>query len=179
MKPKSMLGILLIGLFCLGLYGQNDSKVVRDFRDRVQHYVSLRNQQGVRSKQTNSPADLEKQKQEATDKAQQARPTAKQGDVFTPEIASYFKSQIQVTLHGPGGDKVVASLKRAEPLPNLRLEVNEPYPRNLPLQSTPPSLLLNLPQLPKGLQYRVVGSTLVLYDEITRLIVDLIPGAVA
>ena len=57
--------------------------------------------------------------------------------------------------------------------------MNKKYPKNLPLQSTPPTLLLNLPLLPKELQYRIVGSTLFLYDEPSDLVVDLIPDAMA
>lgn len=179
MTSRSLIGTLsIVLLFCAVLTAQNESEIIRDFRNRVEEYASLRNRSGVSAKQTNSANKLAQQRVEAFEKVKQARPSAKQGDIFTPEIASYFKKQIQATLHGPGGDKVVASLKHAEPLPNIQLAVNAPYPPNLPLQSTPPTLLLNLPQLPKGLQYRVVGSTLVLYDETSRLIVDLIPGVV-
>ena len=179
-KSNSLVAIVLIGLlFCLELNAQDEAGVLREFRDRVQQYSSLRNQQGVPNKPSSSPDKLAQQKEKASEKTQQVRPAAKQGDIFTPRIAAYFKKRIEATLHGPGGDKIIASLKRAEPLPNVHLEVNAPYPPKLPLQSTPPSLLLNLPQLPKGLQYRLVGSTLVLYDETTRLVVDLIPSAIA
>ena len=81
-------------------------------------------------------------------------------------------------MRGPNGDKVRASLRHAEPLPNVQLQVNAKYPSNLPLQSTPPTLLMNLPPLPKELQYRIVGSALVLYDMSSGLVVDFIPGAV-
>ena len=158
---------------------QDSTDVVKDFQDRVKKYASLKSEQGVQPKQANSAEQIAEQKQQAVEKIHEARPVAKQGDIFTPEIAAYFKKQIESTLRGPGGDKVRASLRRAEPLPDLHLAVNAPYPKNLPLQSTPATLLLNLPKLPKGVQYRVVGSTLVLYDEATRLIIDLIPGAIA
>jgi hypothetical protein len=62
--------------------------------------------------------------------------------------------------------------------PSSSCAANAKYPRNLPLQSTPPTLLMNLPQLPKELQYRIVGSTLMLYDMSSGLIVDFIPNAV-
>ena len=71
-----------------------------------------------------------------------------------------------------------ASLENAEPLPNVELKVNSHYPRNLPLQSSPPTLLERLPPLPSELQYRIVGQTLVLYDVSSDLIVDLLPEAV-
>jgi hypothetical protein len=81
-------------------------------------------------------------------------------------------------MQGLDGKNIKASLRHAEPLPNVHLEVNGKYPNNLPLQSTPPTLLMNLPYLPKELQYRVVGSALVLYDEASNLIVDFIPNAI-
>jgi hypothetical protein len=39
----------------------------------------------------------------------------------------------------------------------------------------PPSLLLNLPELPKELEYRFVGRELVLRDSAANLIVDVLP----
>jgi hypothetical protein len=56
--------------------------------------------------------------------------------------------------------------------------VNQPYPSGIPLQTTPPSLLLNLPNLPKGYEYRFVGHNLVLFDVEANLIVDLIPDTI-
>lgn len=157
---------------------KEETRIIKDFHDRVNKYESLKSKKGVSSKQTDSATKLAQQKQQAVQKVQEARPEARQGDIFTPQIAAYFKKQIQETLHGPGGEKVRASLRHAEPLPKVQLRVNEQYPKDLPLQSMPPTLLLNLPSLPKGLQYRVVGPTLLLYDEASNIIVDLMPGAV-
>jgi hypothetical protein len=55
------------------------------------------------------------------------------------------------------------------------LEVNQPYPDGLPLQSMPPSVLMNLPKLPPELEYRAVGRELVLRDIAANLVVDIIP----
>ena len=60
----------------------------------------------------------------------------------------------------------------------MRVAVNHKYPPSVPLQSTPPTLLVNLPQLPPGLEYRVVGHHLVLMDSKANLIVDYIPNAI-
>ena len=51
-------------------------------------------------------------------------------------------------------------------------------PPNIPLQSTPPTILLNLPRLPPELEYRIVGRTLVLRDAVANIVVDLIPDAI-
>jgi hypothetical protein len=46
------------------------------------------------------------------------------------------------------------------------------------LSTMPPSLLLNLPKLPEGLEYRFVGRNLILYDSKANLIVDILRNAI-
>jgi hypothetical protein len=156
----------------------DDSATLKDFQDRVENYIEIHKEKGVNEKSTASPSKLQEHKQQAAEKVRASRPAAKQGDIFTPPIAGYFKKQLAATLNGPDGGKVRASLRHAEPLPKTPLQVNARYPRNLPLQSMPPTLLLNLPRLPGKLQYRIVGPTLVLFDQATGLVVDLLPDAV-
>jgi hypothetical protein len=57
--------------------------------------------------------------------------------------------------------------------------VNAVYPNvhGQPLQSAPPTLLANLPILPRGLEYRVAGRTLALRDTEANLVVDILPDA--
>jgi hypothetical protein len=155
-----------------------EGAAIKDFQDGIANYLSAKKKQDLPNKPTDSPDKLAQQKQETIEKTQAIRPGARRGDIFTPSVTAYFKKQIEATLHGPEGDKVRASLRHAEPLPNVELAVNTKYPKNLPLQSTPPTLLMNLPHLPKELQYRIVGSTLVLYDMSSDLVVDFIPNAV-
>lgn len=100
----------------------------------------------------------------------------RQGEIFTPRIANYVRRQIAKTLTGPHGHDIRASLQRAEPV-NIQLQINQSYPGNVPLQSTPASLLLDLPELPKGLEYRLLGSELVLRDADANIVVDYIPNA--
>ena len=52
------------------------------------------------------------------------------------------------------------------------VQVNAVYPKSAPLSSVPPLLLMQLPQLPAGIEYRFVGSTLVLLDLEPNLIID-------
>lgn len=157
---------------------KGDEVAVKEFQGRIDNYLAAKKKQDIAKKPTDSAGKLAQEKQETVEKTQAARPEARQGDIFTPPVSTYFKKQIESTLQGPEGDKVRASLRHAEPLPNVQLKVNAKYPRNLPLQSTPPTLLMNLPLLPKGLQYRIVGSTLLLYDVSSGLIVDFISNAV-
>jgi hypothetical protein len=58
------------------------------------------------------------------------------------------------------------------------LRVDHSYPKDAALQSTPPSLLQNLPQLPPDVEYRFVGNALILRDVEANLIVDFLPEAI-
>jgi len=107
-----------------------------------------------------------------------ARADAVRGEIFTPQVAVEFRRLIAITMHGPDAPAIRARLIRAEPVWLNALRVNHRYPHDVPLQSTPPSLLLNLPSLPPELQYRVVGNSLVLLDVGAKLIVDYLPHAI-
>jgi hypothetical protein len=107
---------------------------------------------------------------------QQARPGAAQGVFFTAPIAAEFRRLIGIALRGRSEARIVKSLQHAEPVEG-QLKVNAPYPP-VPLQSMPPTLLGNLPELPPGLDYRVVGHALVLRDVQANLVLDFIRGAI-
>src|SRR5689334_1263844 len=171
-------GLLSLLLSASSAPQKPDTAAIKDFQARIAGYLALQKHQGLPNQSTSSPSKLAEQEQQRVEKTRKARPAGRQGDIFTPDIAAYFKRQIASTMRGPDGAKIRASLRHAEPLPNIHLQVNAKYPSDLPLQSTPPTLLMNLPRLPKELQYRVVGSTLVLYDVLSGLVVDLIPAAV-
>jgi hypothetical protein len=152
---------------------------INDFETRVAKYLDLRkNQAGSAPRPTNNPEKLADNQQTVAAKVSVLRQDAKQGDIFTPEIAAYFRHQIAATLKGRHGHKIRASLRHAEPVPALHLQVNQVYPQGVPLQSTPPTVLLNLPPLPKELEYRIVGRNLVLHDIVPNIVVDFIPDAI-
>jgi hypothetical protein len=158
---------------------QTNSAVAKDFENRVAKYLTLRKKEaGGSPKSTNSPDQLADQRHAAAARLREARVDAKQGDIFTPEISDYFKRQIAASLTGPEGARTRKSLQHAEPVRGISLQVNQPYPDGLPLQSMPPTLLMNLPKLPKELEYRIVGRDLILYDTVPNMVVDFIPGAV-
>jgi hypothetical protein len=181
LPPKAKLTIFsltILFLFTAVAQRKHDPPVVGDFEQRVQQYLDTHKATHVAIKPSGSAAKIDQEKHQARQKIKQARPNAKQGAIFTPAISAYFREQLAQTLQGPEGARIRASLRHAEPLPNLRLKVNSRYPGNLPLQSTPPTLLANLPQLPRELEYRIVGQTLVLCDVSSDLIADLLPNAI-
>ena len=149
------------------------------FTSRVSRYLEERKKQaGTSPRPTNSPEKLDEAQQIMAAKSQDMRVGAKQGDIFSVDVAAYFRRQIAATLSGPRGPEIRVSLRSGDPVRELDLHVNQKYPRGLPLQSTPVSLLLSLPELPKEVQYRIVGRNLVLLDTASKLIVDFIPGAI-
>ncbi len=155
---------------------EQDAAVVKDFENRVTQYVKLRTKEAGKSpRPTAETGKLADNRNQMADSLRDLRSGARQGDIFTPPVSEYFRRQIAATLDGPQGAKVRSSLKHAEPLHGITLRVNEAYPQSVPLQSTPPSLLLNLPTLPKELQYRIVGNDLVLLDTGPNMVVDYIP----
>ena len=58
------------------------------------------------------------------------------------------------------------------------VRVNAAYPESKELTEMPPSLLLALPQLPKQVRYRFVGTNLLLVDRESNLIIDYMQRAV-
>ena len=124
-----------------------------------------------------SRAETLKDQRALAAKIRAARPHAKQGDLFTPPVEQEFKRLIRLSMQGKEAKSIRTSLKRGEQA-RLRVVVNRSDPSSVPLETTPPSLLQNLPELPPELEYRVVGHTLVLRDSTANLIVDYIPNAV-
>jgi len=153
---------------------------LKSFSDRVNAYLKMeKNLPADKLSPTKNVDQLAQQRQTLRDALQQARPNAKQGDLFTPETAAVFRKLLRATLTGPSGRKIRASLNHAEPIGPQDLKVNGVYPNvsGQPLQSVPPTMLLNLPVLPKGLEYRISGHTLTLRDEDANMVVDFLPDA--
>jgi hypothetical protein len=157
--------------------GSADSNVVTEFQQRAKQYLDWREKTaGKTPSPADSPEKIVAGRRELANKVRVARASAKQGEIFTPKVSGYFRREIADTLNGPHGKEIRSSLRHAEPI-SIELQINQSYPENVPLQSTPPSLLLNLPELPKGLEYRILGRELVLRDSDANIIVDYVPDA--
>jgi hypothetical protein len=60
----------------------------------------------------------------------------------------------------------------------MRLQINEVYPDGVPWTTVPPSLLQNLPRLPKEVEYRIVDRDLILWDDKANVVVDVFRQAI-
>jgi hypothetical protein len=157
-----------------------DAKVLADFKDRVDKYMELHNRlekDAPRLKETKDAAQIKASQDVLATKIRAARATARQGDIFTPEIAQVFRRLMYPEVKGPEGSETKKAIKEDEPA-TIRLKVNAKYPEDQPLPTVPANLLTNLPKLPEDLEYRVVRNALILRDIHANLIVDFIPKAI-
>jgi len=157
-----------------------DAQIEKDFEKRVEDYAKLRDtaRAGLdKLKPTKEPEKIDDHERGLARRIRELRAGARQGDIFTPEISGEFRRLIGITLQGEEAARILKSLERAEPVHLKTLEVDRRYPDGVPLQSTPPTLLLNLPKLPKAMEYRVTGRALILHDMESNLIVDFIADA--
>lgn len=178
-RVLSLAAAVLTSTVALAANQGAESAALKQFNDAVNKYVSLRDSQGkLPRRPTDSPEEITEQRQQLAAKVQQTRSDAAEGNIFTPEVAELFRADIRKTFAGPQGNKIRTSLKHAEPLHGITVKANQLYPEGIPLQSTPPSLLLSFPRLPKGLQYRIVGNDLALLDTTTNLVVDILRNAI-
>ena len=156
-----------------------EKKQIADFEARVKAYDDLRNKVdggAAHQTQTRHPEKLAAQRDTLRANIQKARADAKPGDIFAPDIQPLFKRLLKPALKGSDGAENKNTLKEEKPI--VELKVNAPYPENQPLSIVPPDVLMQLPKLPKDLEYRFIRKHLILYDSRASLIVDFIYNAI-
>jgi len=157
-----------------------DAKLLQDFTKRVDDYVTLQRKLERESpppKPTTDQARIEASKDALAVRIRAARDNARQGDIFSPEIAALFRKLMHPEMKGADGKEAKQTVRDEAPAA-IALKVNAEYPENQPLPTVPPNLLAALPRLPKELEYRIVNNDLILRDVHANLIVDFIPKAI-
>jgi hypothetical protein len=110
-----------------------------------------------------------------------ARPDARPGEFFTEAAAVELRARIADALEAHNftpADVRVAEVLDGVDARMMSLRVNGTFPW-IYATAMFPCVLEALPALPPELQYRIVGSTLVLVDIHASLIVDVLPDALA
>jgi hypothetical protein len=107
----------------------------------------------------------------------EARPRAKQGDMLPPDTRAYLRRQIGRALNGPDRAGIRQSITEDNP-GRVKLQVNGRYPDGVPLTTMPPSVLAELPRLPEDVEYRFIGTRLILLDVHAQLVVDYMDAAI-
>jgi hypothetical protein len=157
-----------------------DAAAIKQFNDAVAKYMAMR--QRLRSEVAgpvivSSSTQLENASDALAGSIQRARRGAQMGAIFTPAAAAVIKRRIIETVKT---EHLVAALAdidddgQASPAPKVHLRL----PVSAQMATMPPALLAMLPQLPKALEYRIIGRSLVLRDVDANLIIDYIPLAV-
>jgi hypothetical protein len=179
---------LMVGGTAAAQTGAAAENGLEDFQERLQKYMELHK----RVQDTIPPVDeashpeliIPRQKKLA-EGIRLARMRAKQGDIFTPSVRTLIVNIIRKELAGPTGTEARSKIMgegnpgSPETPAKVALEINATYPAEAPRSTIPPFLLIRLPELPEGLEYRFVGRNLVLLDVKANLIVDILPQAVS
>jgi hypothetical protein len=175
----------LLAFVAPGVAGQaRESEEARDFKtftDRVHAYVKL--QKSLEAslptlKPTKEPEKIVEHQHALASKIADARRDAHQGDIFTHEVTEEFRKIIYKAFQGPEGRRARRTMQQDTPFKVVAMHVNDVFRDDVPLTTTPPTLMLKLPELPPELSYRFVGRDLVLKDIKAGLVVDLIPKAI-
>jgi hypothetical protein len=145
-----------------------------EFQTRVQEYVETHRRlaAGIEQPLCADPEELYRQTDALASAIREARPLAKEGDIFTPAIAMTFRGRIAALVSRFRID-VDAVVARGEG--DLDVRVHDTLPPYFdPALAT---VVRNLPALPPELEYRFVGRQLVLIDLSAHLVVDVLRNA--
>jgi hypothetical protein len=156
-----------------------DAAALQDFNTRVEAFVQIRQRAEADAPplpDDSSPEQIDAHQRSVAGRVQQERALAAQGDVLAPDAQVLIRQIVARQIEGPKGAEIRASILDEHPA-GVVVRVNERYPDEVPLATMPPELLRELPKLPKGLEYRFVGTSLVIVDASTYLIVDFVPNA--
>jgi len=152
-----------------------------DFAKRVDSYITLR------ERLTDSIGDLDPTRSQAEIAARAvalgnaiiaSRSQAKQGDIFSPEVAAFLATLIRQEYKRRSEPVLETREDQQDELPDFEPQVNQIYPTTYPLATFPPALLPVLPALPEEIEYRIVRDYLILRDVEANVILDYMPGAV-
>lgn len=149
------------------------------FRDRIQEYVTFHNnveKMVPPPAETSQPEEITRREEALGAMLIKQRPNAQEGDFFIKEYQPYLIKIIQDDFaRRPMADRRALLVELPK---NIKVGVNTVYPPELPLATFPANLLKLLPELPKALEYRIVGQHLILRDVTGNIIIDVLRNAV-
>ena len=163
----------------VGPLSAGDAQALATMNDRIKEYIAL-HQKLERSlppvPKEATPQQID-QNQRALEKlVRENRATAKPGDIFTPTAQPVIKRLLATVFGGPDGKQLKSSIMDENPV-GITLAVNARYPDAVPLSTVPPEVLQTLPKLPEELEYRFIGSRLIMLDVHAHVVGDFIEDA--
>ncbi len=154
--------------------------LIEQFEKRAKDYIKVREQVEAKMPKLSKeakPEEIEAHKKELQARVQAARSGSKPGNVFTAEAAAFIRAKTQEEFKGKERAELRKTVLVESETKAVPLRVNYPYPETQEQIQMPPTLLLQLPQLPKQLRYRFVGRNMLLVDRESGLIVDYMTNA--
>jgi hypothetical protein len=148
-----------------------------DFDARMLYYAELRAdlQHGLPPLQlTDDPRDIARAEHALARRIRAARSHAHGGEIFTAEITSAFRHALGLETR----PATCAAILDDNP-GDFSFSINDTYPKQRPLSTVPPVILILLPHLPVDVQYRFLGQHLILHDTRANVILDRIRYAIA
>ena len=157
-----------------------NAATLADFLKRVEGYVELHKKLEATLPKLPDRADpyqMDKHQRAMLRLLQEARKTAKQGDVFTPAMQRLVRNLLVPVFSGPDGRQLRAEIFDNEYKGMVKIAVNARYPDEVPISTVPPQVLAELPKLPEELEYRFVQTSMILFDPHAHIIADFVPQA--
>jgi hypothetical protein len=178
-----LVGAIATPLFATGRQTiADETTIVTRFEVAVQQYMDLRRQVTGSLPSLDSSTDVAEIRsaiRARADALRAARPKARAGELFTPEVAALFRQRILAALNAYDVSESDVLREGDEGLDGETVPavvVNESFP----WERAPRMLacvLASLPLLPAGLEYRFVATSLVLVDVEATLVVDVMDDA--
>src|SRR5436305_3660207 len=118
------LSVLALSVHAQGNVAATDSAVtnspaMKDFQKRVADYLKLHKtakSEVHRLKPTTSAEEIAHHEHHLAKRIRELRGGVVPGNIFTPEIAAEIRRLIAITMQGPEGGRIHASLQRAAPV---------------------------------------------------------------
>ena len=157
----------------IGVPGES---VVTEFGRRIDEYMALQKQLAGTLKslpKKATPLEIDANERALGALIAKARSDAKQGDIFVEKMQAYIRGLVRQVIASPDGGRIKGSLMDENPM-GVKIAVNGRYPDTIPLSTMPTDILAALPKLPEDLEYRFLGSRLIILDNKSHLIIDFV-----
>jgi ABC-type transporter MlaC component len=156
-----------------------DKVAVKRFEKRVKDYLKLRNRVKARLPKLSkdaTPEQIESYRANFEAAVRNTRKGANPSDIFNHEGSDYIRRTLKLNFKGKDRVELREIVFNGETA-GVKVRVNYPYPDQTEFVEMPPTVLLNLPQLPPEVKYRFVGRNLLLVDRDNNLILDYMTNA--
>jgi hypothetical protein len=158
---------------------KEEAAALAAFEQSVQDYVAIQRRLARRTPALQVTADAARVRAAIASLGQairRERAGARRGEVFTAPVAAVFQRRINAALRNFDVVALKQEIDEDNEAGLPKLVVNGPFPWNSG-NAIWPSMLAVLPRLPEGLEYRFVGTDLVLVDLRSDLVIDILEGA--